>query len=326
MEATASRARRERKRFMSKSVRSGRKGLVRRNRRTGRIAAGSKGRGTRSPLERVSFVQSMDGTRRKLVVLHGDPVLRRRLTALERRGIDVEFVDGWTRVREAARSASPATLLLVDPYFPDATRPADVLRDLLRGFPSLVVLAAVPSDADLAQVCEIGRWGIADIVQLGTEDSELLLLRRIREVRARPLLGLLRGESPAPLPARARAILETAVEVALDGGYPRDMAERMRMDGSTLRRWCDSASLPPPRRLLLWMRTLLASMLLDDPGRSVLGVAHACGYNSDQALRRAIRRTLPLTPGELRDQGAFETVAGAFHQEVIESHHHKAVR
>lgn len=110
--------------------------------------------------------------------------------------------------------------------------------------------------------------------------------------------------------------MDAAVETVMMGGYPRDLAKTLGFSPSTLLRWCERSQLPTPRRLLLWMRVLFASALLDDPGHSVFSVGLACGYSGDQALRRAIRAVIPLTPTQLRERGAFETASNAFFQEL----------
>ena len=60
------------------------------------------------------------------------------------------------------------------------------------------------------------------------------------------------------------------------------------------------------------MRVLLACEMLDDPGRTVLSVANACGYSSDSGLRRITQKFLDASPTELRDKGAFKHAAAAF--------------
>ena len=83
-------------------------------------------------------------------------------------------------------------------------------------------------------------------------------------------------------------------------------------------RWCRRADLPPPRRLLAWLRLLLAADLLDDPGRSVASIAEACGYASEVSLKAALRQFMGAPPSELRRRGAFDTAARAFAQELFE--------
>jgi AraC-like DNA-binding protein len=69
---------------------------------------------------------------------------------------------------------------------------------------------------------------------------------------------------------------------------------------------------------MAWMRILLAASLLDDPGRTVLGVAYACGYSSDSSLRRAMQDFLGTVPTALRREGAFSRAARLFLDEMAE--------
>src|SRR3712207_9332148 len=82
-----------------------------------------------------------------------------------------------------------------------------------------------------------------------------------------------------------RSIVDAAAEVVAVGGHGRDLARSLQLSRRTLLRWCERAELPPPRKLLAWMRILLACELLDDPGRTVLSVAHACGYSRSEERR-----------------------------------------
>lgn len=228
-------------------------------------------------------------------------------------------IDHWDTLREQLQAASPAMVAVVDPFLDrlPGSGPAPELRELLRTFPSATVVAAVngrpTSPRDL---WTLGTWGIAEILQVDEEGTTEAIRRRLREARGQPLRSLLFGDLPVPLPGRARVILDASIEVVSNGGLPRDLAQSLGLSPSTLLRWCQRSHLPTPRRLLLWMRSLLAASLLDDPGHSVLSVALACGYSSDQAQRRALRAVAPYTPTQLREQGAFATLSAAFLDEL----------
>lgn len=56
--------------------------------------------------------------------------------------------------------------------------------------------------------------------------------------------------------------------------------------------WCAREPLPPPRRLLAWLRLILALALLESPHRSVARAARGAGYSFDHSLRRAVRDML----------------------------------
>jgi AraC-like DNA-binding protein len=117
----------------------------------------------------------------------------------------------------------------------------------------------------------------------------------------------------------ARAILAAATSVVVEGGYGGELARSLHVTTRTLSRWCRRARLPPPRRLLAWMRILLAGELLDDPGRTVSDVALSCGYAADSSLRHALRSFVGVNPSELRERGAFAVTAEAFVRELQEA-------
>lgn len=61
-----------------------------------------------------------------------------------------------------------------------------------------------------------------------------------------------------------------AAETAATGGQAEDLAHVLSVTRRTLLRWSEQAGLPPPRRLMAWMRILLAAAMLDEPGLSIL--------------------------------------------------------
>jgi AraC-like DNA-binding protein len=102
------------------------------------------------------------------------------------------------------------------------------------------------------------------------------------------------------------------------GGRGKYLARALHLSERTVLRWTERAGLPPPRRLMAWMRILMAASLLDDPGRTVLSVAYACGYASDSSLRRAMQDFLGTIPTTLRREGAFARAAQVFLAELAD--------
>lgn len=257
---------------------------------------------------------------RPLLVLHSDPAFGERVREAAGPRFKLEWVSGWKALPDAVREASPSGLALVDPYF---GRGADEgvapdLHALLRTFPSATVVAA-PSDhpARLQDVRTLSDWGVSDFVDI-LEDTALTVRMRLDSACDRPLRTLVERSVPASVSGRGRAILDAAIEVVATGGHARDLARNLHLSPATLLRWCRRSGIPVPRRLLVWMRTLLAAELLDDPGQTVLGVALACGYSSDRTLRRAFYSATGMGPSALRNRGAFRTVAAAFVAELKE--------
>ena len=158
----------------------------------------------------------------------------------------------------------------------------------------------------------LGKWGVVQVIALDHDDTTYSISQRLRAARGRPLRALLEEVLPPETSGRARAILEAATDVVTVGEHGRDLAGSLHLSRRTLLRWCQRAGLPAPRRLLAWIRILLACELLDDPGRTVLSVAHTCGYSSDSGLRRITQKFLDASPTELREQGAFKHSAAAF--------------
>jgi AraC-like DNA-binding protein len=260
---------------------------------------------------------------RPLLVLHSNGAFRERVRRLGGRGFQCTFLPSWERLREAVVDSPPAAILVVDPYADaggDDVQLSTELRTLLWEFPSATVLAALEIRPGRSRdLRTLGEWGVTDVISLAEDDTHEAIYRRLRSVEGRSLQTLLERTLPPLLSGRTRMLMMTAAEVVATGGKARELARRLHLSERTVLRWAERGGLPPPRRLLAWMRILLASSLLDDPGRSVLSVAHACGYSSDSSLRRAMQDFLDTGPSALRRQGAFPFASRRFLEELGET-------
>lgn len=258
---------------------------------------------------------------RPLLVLHADGTFRRKLDRLRYYGFTTQPVLDWVSLSSALASAPPAAVVLVDPYFgmlPRASLAPELAR-LRREFPSVTVVAAIfPRLGWISDVRALGEWGVSEVIDLSTEGTEEGIRRRLANVRGRPLRALLERVVELSAGSRTRFILDTAVDVASTEGGPRELALALGLSPATLVRWCYQARLPVPRRLLMWIRILLAAEMLDDPGRSVLDVALTCGYSSDRALRRALHATVGAGATRMRSEGAFGVAAERFRAELVQ--------
>lgn len=238
------------------------------------------------------------------------------------KSFDVSFLPDWESLRTALPDTPPAALLLVDPYNltgRDGPQLAQELRALMWEFPSATVVAAMEVLPGRSHdVRTLGEWGVTDILSIGEEDTQEAMTRRLRSAQGRPLQNLLQRCLPSSMSGRSRTLLMTAAEVVSLGGRGRDLARALHLSERTVLRWSERAALPPPRRLMAWMRILLAASLLDDPGRTVLSVAYACGYSSDSSLRRAMQDFLGTIPTTLRREGAFSHASARFLDELGE--------
>lgn len=251
---------------------------------------------------------------RPILVLHPNDAFRERVRAVAGRKYQFRAVADWPALTDAVRDSPPSALVIVDPFFAGGARGiSPELHALTVAFPSIPVLAALVISPDQSDhLVRLGGAAVMDIISIGHDDTPEALRHRLAAAEGRPLKQLLEQVLPADLPCRARAILDAASRVVSAGGHGRDLATALGLSRRTLLRWCDAAMLPPPRRLLAWMRILLAAELLDDPGRSVLGVAMGCGYSSDSGLRRVMMKFVQRNPTELRKRGAFAAASMQF--------------
>lgn len=265
----------------------------------------------------------MQTVARPLLVLHSDQLFRERLRRIGSQRFQLQFVSDWDGLREALREAPPAALIVVDPYtrtYGSEAELAPELRSLLWEFPSATVIAALEvRKGRIRDLRTLGEWGVKEVIALDEEDTLESISRRLRSAQGRPLQSLLERSLPATLSGRARTLLMAAAEVVAEGGHGRDLAASLRLSERTLLRWAEQADLPPPRRILAWMRVLLACELLDDPGQTVLSVAYTCGYASDSSLRRAVQEFTGVLLTKLRQQGAFATASQLFLKELQET-------
>lgn len=254
---------------------------------------------------------------RPILLLHPDDAFRERV----RRALTEEqalwIFTEWGALRRALRDAPPGTVAVVDPYAGAREGLSLSLRDLMRDFPSATILAASRFDtAQYADLRTLGSWGVAELICIGKEDSRAAVARRIRVMQGRAVERVLKHAIPRAIPSRVRTLVSAAADTAAAGGHAPELAASLGLTERTLLRWCARAHLPPPRRLLAWLRVLLACDFLDDPGHTLSSVSRACGYAADMPLRRAIRNLTGLEPPELRKQGALETAAQAFVTEL----------
>jgi AraC-like DNA-binding protein len=260
---------------------------------------------------------------RPVLVLHRDGAFREAIRRLGSRGFRSFFVTDWDHLHASVVDAPPSALLVVDPYFGVEKRPlrlAPDLRNLLWAFPSSTVIAALRVTPEHSHdLRTLGAWGISEVLSLDDDGAQEALYRRLASVETRPLQSLLERILPATVSGRGRTLLMTTAEVVSAGGKGRELARRLHLSERSVLRWCVRAGLPAPRRLTAWMRILLASSLLDDPGRNVLSVARACGYASDASLRRAMQDFLGQVPRTLRSKGAFTTTSALFLAELGET-------
>lgn len=191
------------------------------------------------------------------------------------------------------------------------------LARIKRLAPTVLLIAYLSNDRRLPQMAfELGRIGV-DVLCIRDVDDHPV---RMREMVGRALSRLfitdvaVRVERTAPeLPAY---VVESALLRIAEVKNARDLASSLEMSLPRLRSILRRASLPAPRRFLLWCKLLLAGRLLEDGARTVDAVARLLDYCSAPAFRNACRRLVRLTPTAIRRGGGLAFVAQLFEKEV----------
>lgn len=234
---------------------------------------------------------------RSLLMLESD--FRGRAEVLD--GYTVQRVAGWDVLRERVRSAPPSAVVLVRVRGDAET---GELRELIRATSSVPVVAAVSlHQSNAAALRTLLETGVSEIGSMDGTSELRPLLPTLRRAHARPLKRRLEERLPVWVPEDARTLIRAAAETVVDRGGREAFAGIFGVYVRTVADWCRELNLPPPRRLLGWVRVLLALTLLEEAHRTVISVALACGYKDNSSLKRAIENFTgtPALPS-IRDQ------------------------
>lgn len=260
----------------------------------------------------------MQSPARTILLMHSAPELLSALRKAAGTGWRVWPAADWDALERGLRRVPPGAIAVVDPYAGHGgPGPSPRLRELLTGFPSVTVVAALAVTGEAVPDLEpMVRWGVAELIDLGREDTPVALRQRLEAVQGRLVQRLLDRALPRATPTRTRSMLLAAAETVAGGGGAAELAARLGTTERSVLRWCRRADLPDPRRLLAWLRVLMAAEMMDDTARTLSSVARACGYSGDAALRNAVRSFLGAPPRELRGR-AFEHASSAFAAELF---------
>lgn len=253
----------------------------------------------------------------RLVLVTASPALRRFAELPDE--YRARFVDGWDALAAALEGAAPSVTVLADPFLgrTPSQGPSPRLRELMWRRPSTPLIAAMELREEWAEhAMALYEWGVSEVLDLLLETSPGAVWQRLRATRARPLKRRVEAVLSSYASEYARNLVRAACEAAVDGGGAPELAALFGVEPRTASAWCRREGLPPPRRLLAWMRVMLAATLLEEDGRSVVNVARAAGYATDHALRRAMRELAGGDPSTVARSGLFTQAAERFNADL----------
>jgi AraC-like DNA-binding protein len=230
-------------------------------------------------------------------------------------GYHLRPLEQWPHLRERVRTAPPSSVVLVRTR--GEARELAAVSELIRDTPSVPVVAAVDfAEADAGRVRAVLAAGVAEIANLEGVASLEAFVPTLRRAHAQPLKRRMEARLPVWLPEDARTLLRAAAETVVDRGARDAFAGIFGVYFRTLSERSADLRVPMPRRLLGWMRVLLALSLLEEAERTVMNVALCCGYNDNSSLKRAVENFTGVPPtGSIRDQ-RFDAAFDAFVAEL----------
>jgi AraC-like DNA-binding protein len=239
------------------------------------------------------------------LLLGASPALRRYRAARGYGGAYVPvWIEGEERLLEAARGEPPRSVVVVDALAADGAGPNPFVRRLIEAAPMVPVIAALPLHPQhVPAAWALLDWEVSELLDLEMEPTSRELAQRAAGAHARPFKRVLEAGLSRYVSGHALVLLRGAAEVVVDGGTRAELARLFGVRERTVASLCAREALPQPRRLLSWLRVLLALALVDQPGRGVRGAARAAGYADQSSLRRAAAALL--------DPGAPRTFSGA---------------
>ncbi|HEX8244156.1 MAG TPA: hypothetical protein VF541_11685 [Longimicrobium sp.] len=171
--------------------------------------------------------------------------------------------------------------------------------------------------SDPVDVRVLLEWGVSEVVDVRLEGGPEALVPRFRAAHARPFKRRLEAGLSRYLSPNAMTLLRAAAGVACDCGLSAELAAVFGVNERTLGKWCAVEGLPPPRRLLAWVRVLLGVALLEEGTRSWNNAARSTGYVDASGLRRAVAGFLshPRAGADER-RPSFQTAIAAFDGEL----------
>lgn len=220
---------------------------------------------------------------------------------------------------ECAMTNTQATTLLKDNAesivlleVPDAMN-ADYMRHatlLLQAFPHSPSIAVYCADSsDPAALARLAAIRISEVVVVDDTFDRQQVLNAILSCKRATLARRVWQLAGLHLSDELETLLVRGLRLAVAPLTLRTFAREAGMPERSLRKYCLRYGFPSPQWLIGWSRVLLASHFLDEPGRTVDGIARLLGYSSPSAMRNQLKRYTGFTATDLREHGALRTAA-----------------
>jgi AraC-like DNA-binding protein len=201
----------------------------------------------------------------------------------------------------------PVDVLVVDPQFDSATEArSDRIRAVRNRYRSLPMIVYSNLAAQtLRPLVELGREGMEQLVLFGLDDDPQHLRQMLERQPGLVLSERLLSHLHRPLSrvsARIAATLERLIRnPSVFRGVP-DLAAAAGVPRRSLYRHFERAGFVTPRELVAGARLLRGYAFLREPSYSLDAVADHVRFTDSDALTKAMKWGVGMTPGRARDR------------------------
>lgn len=238
----------------------------------------------------------------RLLALLPDPIARARLlAALE---LDagaphpVCFAGSWSEMCCTA-GAGPIHLAIFDPYTGGRFQGDECTR-FSRAFPSMPLLPYTRFPSSGARdLLHLSSLGVRDMVTRDHDDDRPGLHAAIAQSLAHGVATATLAALEDVIPTRLAPVVHYLLSNAHQPLALEELARAHHRHPKTLREQLQKNRLPPPGKLIVWMRLIHAGHLLEDRSRSLENVVRTLDFPSSSALRNQMHRYVGISPGDL---------------------------
>ncbi len=209
----------------------------------------------------------------------------------------------------------PVDVLVVDPQFDTpAEARSDRIRAVRNRYRSLpMIVYSILAAQTLRPLVELGREGMEQLILFGLDDDPQHLRQMLERQPGIVLSERLLGHLQRPLsrvPASVAGALERLIRnPSVFRGVP-DLAAAAGVPRRSLYRHFERAGFVTPRELVAGARLLRGYAFLREPAYSLEAVADHVRFTDSDALTKAMKWGVGMTPGRARDRmGPEEFVA-----------------
>lgn len=250
-----------------------------------------------------------------VAVFLADDLTIRRLTHAFRERCNVRAFTHAMSVQQMASSGNLVASIVDMRHRTDLPEgfPIDTIARLHSLYPVVPVVGYVDFTPQRARdILSAAHAGATDLILREVDDLDVVASRISDMGCSVDVASRVEMAIKGLVPAHLHEFFLYCIRHACNGITVEGVTARLRRNRKTLSNWLATAQLPPPYRIIGWMRILVAARLLEDQSRSLEKVARELRFVSGAALRNMLRRYLDISPDILRQKGGFEYVLPKF--------------